>query len=77
MFTETLWGHIHGTLPPRSDTANVDPPSLIGGFPRAGGGSPVDSRSPPPSLPLCSDNANVDPPAISLALCQKQLVSYW
>jgi hypothetical protein len=48
MFTEALWGHIHGMSsscsdaanvdppPSSSDTANVDPPSLVSGFPRAG-----------------------------------------
>jgi hypothetical protein len=72
MFTEALWGHIHGMSSPCSDAANVDPPplssdatnvdpsSLVSGFPRAGGGSPVDSQPPPPSLPPPSDDANVD-----------------
>jgi hypothetical protein len=76
MFIEVLWGHIHGTPPPRSDdanvdlpqlssdVANVDPPSLVGGFPRAGGGSLMDSQPPPPSLPLPSHDANVDPSSI-------------
>jgi hypothetical protein len=73
MFTKALWGHIHSMLlprstvanvdppPPSSDTANVDPLSLVGGFPRAGGGSPADSQPPPPSLPPPSVDANVDP----------------
>jgi hypothetical protein len=65
MFTKALWGHIHGTLLPRSDIANVDPPSLVGGLPRARGGSPADSQ-PPPSSPLPpSNDANVDPPSIT------------
>jgi hypothetical protein len=68
MFTEALWSHIHGTPLPRSDAANVNPPSLIGGFPRAGGGSPADSQPPPPSLPPPYDNANVNPPSIAGAL---------
>jgi hypothetical protein len=74
MFTEVLWGHIHGASPSRSDTANVvlpsqssdaanvDPSSLIGGFPRAGGGSPVDSQAPPLSLLSPSNDTYVDPP---------------
>jgi hypothetical protein len=62
-FSEALWGHIHGTLPPRydatdvdppppsSDAANVRPPSLVSGFPRAGGVSSADIQPPPPSPP--------------------------
>jgi hypothetical protein len=68
MFTEMLWGHIHDMPPPRSATANVDPPSLIDGFPRASGGSPANFQPIPLSLLPPSDDANVDPPSISGAL---------
>jgi hypothetical protein len=80
MFTEALRGHIHVTPLPCSDTANVDPPLpssaaanvnpllLVGGFPSAGGGSPVDSQPPPPLLPPPFDDTNVDPSSITDAL---------
>jgi hypothetical protein len=63
MFTKALWGDIHGTLVPRfdaanidppplrSDTANIDPQSLVSGLPRVGGGSPANFQPPPPSPP--------------------------
>jgi hypothetical protein len=63
MFTKALWGHIHGTLlpcsdaanidlpPPRSDTANIDPQSLVSGLPIVGGGSPANFQPPLPSPP--------------------------
>jgi hypothetical protein len=54
MFKDALWGHIHGMPPTCYNAANVDPPSLVGGLPRAGGGSLTDSKPPPPS-----DAANV------------------
>jgi hypothetical protein len=63
--------HLHGGVVgphPRHAAANVDPPSLVGGFPRAGGGSPADSQPPPPSLPPPSNDTNVDPPSITGAL---------
>jgi hypothetical protein len=60
MLTEVLWGHIHGTPLPRPEVANVDPTLLIGHFPRAGGGLPADSQTPPLSLLPPSDNANVN-----------------
>jgi hypothetical protein len=48
--------------------ANDDSPSLVGGFPRSGGGSLADFQPPSPSLPPPSDDANVNPPLIPGAL---------
>jgi hypothetical protein len=52
MFMEALWGHIHGTPPPRSAAANVDPP------PPSSNAANVDSPLP------SSDATNVDPSSL-------------
>jgi hypothetical protein len=75
-----LWGHIQNMPPlcsdasnvdpppPRFDTANINPLSLVSGLPRVGGGSLVDSQPLPPSSLLPSDDANVAPLSIAGAL---------